>query len=82
MLSIPLALMSCVATNHATLADKGFFYGYDAFVWFLVAQQSLGGLIVALVVKYADNILKGGLAQWHSHTRHNDWLNLKHAKIF
>ncbi|XP_013185643.2 UDP-N-acetylglucosamine transporter [Amyelois transitella] len=33
--------------------------GFDAFVWYLVLLQAAGGLIVAVVVKYADNILKG-----------------------
>ena len=37
--------------------DVGF--GYDLFVWYLVALNAIGGLIVAVVVKYADNILKG-----------------------
>merc|ERR1712059_178701 len=32
---------------------------YDNFVWFTVLQNALGGLLVAVVVKYADNILKG-----------------------
>ena len=41
------------------IADNGFFHGYDNFVWFTVAQNALGGLLVAVVVKYADNILKG-----------------------
>lgn len=41
------------------LREQGFFYGYDAMVWFVIALQSLGGLLVAVVVKYADNILKG-----------------------
>jgi len=46
--------------NDGTLvANKGFFYGYDPLVWAIVANSALGGLVVALVVKYADNILKG-----------------------
>lgn len=39
--------------------EKGFFFGYDKWVWFVILLQSCGGLIVAIVVKYADNILKG-----------------------
>ncbi|WAR26543.1 S35A2-like protein [Mya arenaria] len=38
---------------------NGFFHGYDAWVWLVIILQSLGGLLVAIVVKYADNILKG-----------------------
>jgi len=38
---------------------NGFFHGYDAMVWLVIILQSLGGLLVAVVVKYADNILKG-----------------------
>lgn len=39
--------------------DMGFFFGYDWLVWVVICLQSLGGLLVAVVVKYADNILKG-----------------------
>lgn len=38
---------------------NNFFEGWDALVWSLVLIQALGGLIVAVVVKYADNIMKG-----------------------
>jgi UDP-sugar transporter A1/2/3 len=38
---------------------NGFFYGYDAVVWVIVFLQAFSGLVVAVVVKYADNILKG-----------------------
>lgn len=43
----------------ATVAEKGFLFGYNGWVWWVVAMQAFGGLLVAVVVKYADNILKG-----------------------
>lgn len=41
------------------VSQRGFLAGYTPLVWLVVSQQALGGLIVAIVVKYADNILKG-----------------------
>eukprot|EP01127_Copromyxa_protea_P001317 TRINITY_DN11340_c0_g1_i1.p1 TRINITY_DN11340_c0_g1~~TRINITY_DN11340_c0_g1_i1.p1 ORF type:complete len:444 (-),score=38.42 TRINITY_DN11340_c0_g1_i1:73-1224(-) len=38
---------------------KGFFFGWNWLVVVVVFNQALGGFLVALVVKYADNILKG-----------------------
>merc|ERR1711976_765412 len=43
----------------AKVHEKGFFFGYDWVVCFVVFLQSFGGIMVAVVVKYADNILKG-----------------------
>ncbi|KAI8067671.1 nucleotide-sugar transporter-domain-containing protein [Gilbertella persicaria] len=43
----------------ATIAERGFFVNYTPLTWIVIGIQALGGLIVALVVKYADNILKG-----------------------
>ena len=57
-LSLPFGLVTCVINDYTQLKEKGFFYGYDGFVWYLVVLQATGGLIVAAVVKYADNILK------------------------
>ncbi|KAI8377516.1 nucleotide-sugar transporter-domain-containing protein [Radiomyces spectabilis] len=37
----------------------GLFQGYDCMTWLVIINQALGGLLVAIVVKYADNILKG-----------------------
>ncbi|MCP9264257.1 UDP-N-acetylglucosamine transporter [Dirofilaria immitis] len=39
--------------------EYGFFQGYNSIIWIVVLLQAYGGLVVALVVKYADNILKG-----------------------
>ena len=39
--------------------QNGFFFGYDWLVWVVIFIQAFGGLMVAVVVKYADNILKG-----------------------
>ncbi|XP_068713807.1 UDP-galactose translocator-like [Montipora foliosa] len=41
------------------IADKGFLFGYSRVVWIVIFMQAFGGLLVAVVVKYADNILKG-----------------------
>jgi len=59
MLSVPMGLVTSYVSDGAKISEHGFFHGYDNFVWFTVAQNALGGLLVAVVVKYADNILKG-----------------------
>merc|ERR1719309_1916359 len=59
LLSVPLGLITAYGKDGAKIQDQGFLHGYDSFVWFTVAQNALGGLLVVVVVKYADNILKG-----------------------
>ncbi|CAF0776526.1 unnamed protein product [Adineta steineri] len=39
--------------------DKGFFQSYITIVWIVIFLQAIGGLIIAIVIKYADNIIKG-----------------------
>lgn len=44
--------------DHQAVSERGFFHGYNRLVWLVVTVQAAGGLIVAIVVKYADNVLK------------------------
>ncbi|XP_012676185.1 solute carrier family 35 member A3a [Clupea harengus] len=39
--------------------ENGMFQGYNSLTCVVVALQALGGLVIAAVIKYADNILKG-----------------------
>lgn len=38
---------------------KPFLHGFTFWVWVLVGVQACGGLLIAAVIKYADNVLKG-----------------------
>ena len=53
------ALMTAYTTDYYKIQEKGFFFGYNKIVWTNIVIQASGGLLVALVIKYADNILKG-----------------------
>jgi len=55
-----LALGGCIMTDGFFVLLPGtFFTGYQFSTWLLITIQGVGGLIVAMVVKYADNIMKG-----------------------
>jgi solute carrier family 35 (UDP-sugar transporter), member A1/2/3 len=53
------AILTACATDGAAIARDGFFQGWDALVAGVAAQVGLGGLLTALCVRFADNILKG-----------------------
>ena len=53
------AITGMFAYDYQEITEKGFFFGYSTLVWLVIIQQAIGGLIVAVVVRYADNILKG-----------------------
>ena len=64
--NVQLALIGIVAglggvwySDAEKIAAHGFFHGYSPVVWSVIALQALGGIMVALVVKYADSVLKG-----------------------
>eukprot|EP00934_Nitzschia_sp_Nitz4_P008254 Nitzschia sp. Nitz4//scaffold57_size113557//78210//79468//NITZ4_004001-RA/size113557-processed-gene-0.46-mRNA-1//-1//CDS//3329554876//8244//frame0 len=56
--SIAIALITVFAKDSVDVAKQGFLGGYTPLVWVVVTVQAVGGLIVAVVVKYADNVLK------------------------
>ena len=60
-----LALIGAYMKEGAQLQEKGFLFGYNNLVWAVVANQACGGLLVAMVIKYADNILKGKFPDFH-----------------
>ena len=59
LLAIPLGVFVAFFKHHQGIFEYGFFHGYDLFVIYVVMLNAMGGLLVAVVVKYADNILKG-----------------------
>ena len=56
--SVPVALMSAYWRDSAQIGHGGFFQGYDYVVGIVVVLQATGGLVVALVMRHAGNILK------------------------
>lgn len=54
-----LGLLGLWWNDGEAVAEKGFLFGYTPLVWGVIFNQAFGGLLVAVVVKYADNILKG-----------------------
>lgn len=47
------------AKDYDIVMTDGFFRGYNTVVWIVVLVQAAGGLLIAYVIQYADNILKG-----------------------
>ncbi|KXN71903.1 nucleotide-sugar transporter [Conidiobolus coronatus NRRL 28638] len=41
------------------ISEKGILHGYTLTTWLTILVQASGGPIVAVVIKYADNVLKG-----------------------
>jgi solute carrier family 35 (UDP-sugar transporter), member A1/2/3 len=56
--SVVIAYLTVYFKDTAAIQKQGFLGGYTTIVWTVVTVQAVGGLIVATVVKYADNVLK------------------------
>ncbi|XP_078398566.1 CMP-sialic acid transporter isoform X1 [Cetorhinus maximus] len=56
---IVVTAIGVYVSDGAQVMEKGFFFGYTHWVWFVVLLASLGGLYTSVVVKYTDNIMKG-----------------------
>ncbi|KIX99102.1 uncharacterized protein Z520_05563 [Fonsecaea multimorphosa CBS 102226] len=56
---LAIALTGALVWDGQAIRENGFFQGYNSIVFATVCIQAAGGLIVAMVIKYADNILKG-----------------------
>lgn len=59
MYGIVIGLVGMWVKDGDKIMESGFLFGYTGLVWSIVFNQAFGGLLVAVVVKYADNILKG-----------------------
>jgi UDP-sugar transporter A1/2/3 len=56
--SIAIAFISVIAKDGSALAERGPFSGFSLATLFIILLQAAGGLLIAVVVKYADNIAK------------------------
>ncbi len=59
MFGVIIGLMTVYIKDYDQVMEKGFFQGYGLYVYIVIATQACGGLLVAVVMRYADNILKG-----------------------
>lgn len=53
-----IALVTAFLKDHRAILADGFFQGYSPLVLLVITFEAFGGLVVAIVIKYADNILK------------------------
>ncbi|EFO19419.1 UDP-galactose transporter [Loa loa] len=58
IISLPVALANVFIQDRRKVLERGMLVGFDIVVWCLIILSSIGGITVAVVIKYADNILK------------------------
>jgi UDP-sugar transporter A1/2/3 len=58
LFTVPISLGTVYFGDRAAVRQHGVLGGFDGLVWAVVLTQAFGGLIVAMCMKYADNIMK------------------------
>ena len=58
LFSLLPSFLLIIAYDGTEIAAHGFFDGYNAVVWTTIVLQAVGGILVSLVISYADNIAK------------------------
>uniref|UniRef100_F1L5U2 UDP-galactose/UDP-N-acetylglucosamine transporter srf-3 n=1 Tax=Ascaris suum TaxID=6253 RepID=F1L5U2_ASCSU len=56
--AIPSSLLASLVQDWRIISKEGMLYGFDSVVWTTVFWYCIGGLSVAVCIKYADNIAK------------------------
>ncbi|XP_068713817.1 UDP-galactose translocator-like isoform X2 [Montipora foliosa] len=57
--SIIIGTIGMYVNDGEKIRQKGILFGYHSLVWLIIMMQAFGGILIGVVVKYADNILKG-----------------------
>lgn len=58
LVGAPVSFACALWADYSRIQDGGFLQGYDGLVWGIVCINALGGLAIAAVLRYADNIVK------------------------
>lgn len=58
LFAVPSSFIGSLLQDYKTIHEEGFLCGFDALVWIVVFWYCIGGLTVALCIKYVDNIAK------------------------
>jgi len=58
MFAFIIAFITAFLKDGHAIMTEGFFQGYSPLVVLVITFEAMGGLVVAVVIKYADNILK------------------------
>ncbi|CAD6194238.1 unnamed protein product [Caenorhabditis auriculariae] len=58
LLTLIFAALTMVVSDFTKIIDDGFFQGWTSIVWLVTVLNSVGGICVSIVMKYADNVKK------------------------